>query len=162
VLFAAFSADKLSCGKKSGNKIVGTKAMRSRTTLLVVVPGLVVCVILIWLCSAIEGRDIIYEVEPPISVPEYRSDAARAIDAYERLMDQYMYLIEGNLTQLGSDVQRTFTKLDSIDGKLAGLSARMARIEQALGIEQPKPQAKNQSPSGGTDAKQEPKPEPTE
>jgi hypothetical protein len=73
-----------------------------------------------------------------------------------------MYLIEGNLTELGSDVQRTFTKLDSIDGKLAGLSARIARIEQALGIEQPKPQIKHQSPSVGTDAKQEPKPEPTE
>jgi hypothetical protein len=77
-------------------------------------------------------------------------------------MDQYMYVIEGNLIQLGSDVQRSLTKLDSIDGKLAGLSARMARIEQALGIEQPKPQIKRQSPSGGPDAKQEPKPEATE
>ena len=115
--------------------------MRSRN-LLVVAAGLVCCVVVVWLSTSIQGGEKTYEVRPQITLPEYRTDTARAIDAYERLMDRYMGLTERNLTGIGTGLKGVVKKLDSIDAKLTVLSARMARIERVLGIEQPKRPAK--------------------
>ena len=115
--------------------------MRSRN-LLVVAAGLVCCVVLVWLSTSIQGGERTYEVRPQITLPEYRTDAARAIDAYERLMDRYMGLTERNLTGIGTGLKGVVKKLDSIDAKLTELSTRMARIERVLGIEQLKRPAK--------------------
>ena len=109
--------------------------MRSRN-LLVVAAGLICCVVLVWLSTSIQGGERTYEVRPQITLPEYRTDTARAIDAYERLMDRYMGLTERNLTRIGTGLKGVVKKLDSIDAKLTELSTRMARIEKALGIEQ--------------------------
>lgn len=78
-----------------------------------------------------------YKVEPEITVPEYRDDTARAIDAYERLMERYMDITEKTMLKTGEDTQIVVGKLDAINSKLDELSARMARIEKALGIIQP-------------------------
>jgi len=48
-----------------------------------------------------------------------------------------MTLMEKNLSGINVDMRGVGKKLDSIDGRLAGLSARMGRIEKALGIELP-------------------------
>jgi len=109
--------------------------MRSRN-LLVVAAGLVCCVVLVWLSTSIQGGERTYEVRPQITLPEYRTDTARAIAAYERLMDRYMGLTERNLAGIGTGLKGVVKKLDSIDAKLTELSTRMARIEKALGIEQ--------------------------
>jgi hypothetical protein len=109
--------------------------MRTRN-LLVVAAGLVCCVVLVWLSTSIHGSEKKYEVRPQITLPEYRTDAARAIDAYERLMDRYMGLTERNLIGFGMDLKGVDKKLGSIDAKLTEISARMARIERVLGIEQ--------------------------
>jgi hypothetical protein len=69
-------------------------------------------------------------------LPEHRTDTARAIDAYERVMDRFINLTEKNLTGINTDVKSIAKKLDLIDCKLTDLSTRMARIEKALGIEQ--------------------------
>ncbi len=122
--------------------------MRSRN-LLVVAAGLVCCVVLVWLSTSIQGGEKTYEVRPQITLPEYRTDAARAIDAYERLMDRYMGLTERNLTRIGTGLKGVVKKLDSIDAKLTGLSARIARIERALGIEQPKRPVEKKAPPEG-------------
>jgi len=90
------------------------------------------------LCSSIYGSPANYEVRPEIRLPQFKTDTARVIDAYERLMDRYMGLIERNLTGIDRNVREVGEKLDSIDGKLARLSARMTVIEKALGIKQPK------------------------
>jgi hypothetical protein len=111
--------------------------MRMNKNLLSVTAGIVSCVVLVWLSTSIWGGEKTYELHPQVGVPEYRSDAARAIDAYERLMERYMDLTEGNLIRVGADVQSVIRKLDSIDGKLAQLSTRIARIEGALGLKQP-------------------------
>ncbi|MHC4622268.1 MAG: hypothetical protein ACYS4W_00020 [Planctomycetota bacterium] len=108
--------------------------MRSERGLLAIAAGLVCCIVLVWF-SVSAGVEKRYEIRPEISVPEYRTDAARAIDAYERLMERYMDLTEGNLMRIGAEVQTTVYKLDSIDRKLTRLSARLARIEKSLGIE---------------------------
>ena len=112
--------------------------MKTNRNLLAVVAGLVCCGVIVWFCTSLQGVEKSYEVQPQITVPEYRTDAARAIDAYERLMERYMDMTEGNLTRIGSDTQRIVEKLDAIDAKLTKLCARMARIEKALGLEQPK------------------------
>jgi hypothetical protein len=111
--------------------------MRTNRNLLALAAGLVSCVVLILLSTSIRGGEKTYELRPQVGIPEYRSDAARAIDAYERLMERYMDLTEGNLVGIGADVQSVIRKLDSIDGKLAQLSTRIARIEGALGLKQP-------------------------
>jgi len=90
--------------------------------------------VLVWLSTSIQGGEKTYEVRPQITLPEYRTDTARAIDAYERLMDRYMGLTERNLTGIGTGLKGVVKKLDSIDAKLAELSTRMARIEKALAI----------------------------
>ncbi|MHC4424089.1 MAG: hypothetical protein ACYSWR_05410 [Planctomycetota bacterium] len=113
--------------------------MRTKKHLLVVAAGLVCCVAVAWFSTSIQGGEKIYEVQPQITtLPEYRTDAARAIDAYERLMERYMDLMEMNVVRIGADVQGFNKRLDSIDSKLAELCTRMARIEKAFGIGQPK------------------------
>jgi hypothetical protein len=104
--------------------------------LLAVAAGLICCIMVVWLAPSIQGGQKTYEVRPHITLPEYRTDAARAIDAYERLMDRYMGLTERNLTRIGTGLTGVVKKLDSIDAKLTELSTRMARIEIALGIEE--------------------------
>ena len=113
--------------------------MKTSRNLLAVVAVVACCLIVVWLSTSIQGGQKTYELKPQIAVPEYRTDAARAIDAYERLMDRYMDLTERNLFRVGTDIQEVVRKLDSIDGKLTQLSTRIAAIENALGIEQPNP-----------------------
>jgi hypothetical protein len=117
--------------------------MKARKNLFAVVAGLLACCTgLVWVSTTTGGREEIYEVRPEVAIPEYRSDAARAIDAYERLMERYLDLTEGNLVRVGTDVHSVLNKLDSIERELTRLSARMGRIEKSLGIEQA--QAANQ------------------
>ncbi len=100
-----------------------------------IVAAIACCLIVIWLSTSIEGSQKTYEVEPQITNLQYRTDAARAIDAYERLMERYMSLTERNLFSLGTDIRDVIRKMDSIDDKLTQLCTRIARLEKALGIE---------------------------
>jgi len=110
--------------------------MRTNKNLSAVAIGLACCILITWFSTSIRGVEKTYEVRPQISLPEYRTDAARAIDAYERLMERHMDLTEQNLTKIGTDIQQIAKKLDSIDVKLTMLSSRMATIEKTLGIKQ--------------------------
>ena len=127
--------------------------MKTNRNLLAVITGLVCCGVVVWFCTSIQGVEKSYEIQPQITVPEYRTDATRAIDAYERLMERYMDMTEGNLTRIGSDTQRIVEKLDAIDAKLTKLCARTARIEKALGLEQTKRPAVKKSLSVETEEK---------
>ena len=115
--------------------------MKKNKNLLVVIVALTACLIAVWFSSSIQGVEKSYEVRPVISLPEYKTDTARAIDAYERMMNRFMSLTESNLIGINTDVKDIDKKLDSIDNKLTKLSARMARIEKALGIELPEKSA---------------------
>jgi len=120
--------------------------MRTKA-LLTAATGLAACVILFWFSKSIQGGQRTYEVRPEVAIPQYRTDAARAIDAYERLMDRYMGLTEGNLIRIETDLVTVVRKLDSIDRKLIGLSSRISRIEKALGTGEPKsPVSKKDEP----------------
>ena len=120
--------------------------MRVNRNLLALAAAVVCCTIVVWFSTSIQGVPKTYEVRPQVTIPEYRTDAARAIDAYERLMERYMDLTERSLLRVAGDVRDVVKKLDSIDHKLTGLCARIARIEEALGIEQPKPPTKDKPP----------------
>ena len=113
--------------------------MITNKKLLAVGAFVVCCVTVIWFSTSIQGGSKTYELRPQISIPQYRTDAVRAIDAYERLMERYMNLTERNSTRIGTDIKEVIKRLDSINNKLTELSARMARIEKTFGIEEPKP-----------------------
>ncbi len=110
-------------------------AMRENRNLLIAGAIILVCLVAATLATSIPGRGKNYEVETTINSPEYKTDAARAIDAYERLMDRYMGLSEKLILQAGGDCQAISAKLDSLDSRFAEISARLARIEKALGID---------------------------
>jgi hypothetical protein len=125
-----------------------TKALLTAATVLAA------CVILVWFSKSIQGDQRTYEVRPEVAIPEYRTDAARAIDAYERLMDRYMGLTEGNLIRIETDLVTVVRKLDSIDRKLTGLSSRISRIEKALGTGEPKSPVRKKGEFKSPDKKQ--------
>ena len=109
--------------------------MKQNRYLLVIGAVIVICLIAAAISTAIPENGKKYEVDTVVDVPEYKTDAARAIDAYERLMDRYMDLSEKLISQVGSDRQAVSTKLDSLDSRLADISTRLTRIENALGID---------------------------
>lgn len=112
--------------------------MRNKN-LLAVAAGLVACVLVVWSSKSIQGGQKKYELRPQVTIPEYRTDTARAIDAYERLMNRYMSLTERNLIRIETKLGNIVKKLDSIDRKLTELSARMTKIEKTLVTSQAKP-----------------------
>ena len=108
--------------------------MRTKKGIFGVAAAVIICVIVVWSAATIHGDDRTYELRPEVRLPEYRTDAARAIDAYERLMDRYMGLTERSMSGMGTDLRDVSRKLDSMDRKLDNITARMGRIEKALGI----------------------------
>ena len=112
--------------------------MKTNRNILAVLAVIIACSIVVWLSATLQGDQKTYEIQPHLTIPEYKTDLARVMDAYERLMERYMDLTEQNQSMVGTDLKYVVTTLDSIDGRLAEFSARIARIETALGIEQPK------------------------
>jgi hypothetical protein len=109
--------------------------MKSKRKIHIVFVLALVSVVGLWLSTS-TGRDRKrYEIETQVyGVPEYRTDAARAIDAYERLMDRHMDLTERGLLDVAADIQTVAARLDAIDARLTRFDARLARIENHLGI----------------------------
>ena len=133
----------------------------SRKNLFAVAAGLIACVLVIWSSNSIQGGQKTYEIEPRITLPEYRTDTARAIDAYERLMNRYMGLTERNLIRIEASLGNIVKKLDLIDYKLTELSIRMAKIEKTLESNQTKSsvgkEAQDKKETLGTKKKHQPK-----
>jgi hypothetical protein len=76
-----------------------------------------------------------YEMQTQVyGVEAGRSDTARAVDAYERLMERYMDQSEARFASLDARLACLDRTLAAVDAKLAALDSRLARIEQHLGI----------------------------
>lgn len=112
--------------------------MDTNKRLWVVSVGVVVGLILIWFSTSTHGGEKTYEVNTH-TLPEYRSDTARAIDAYERVMHRFMNMTDKNFGKVSADVKEIGRKLDAIDNKLTQLVSRIARVETALNINQNPP-----------------------
>ena len=108
--------------KRKGNK-----------NLLAVCTVLVVCVV-VWWASSIQGGVRNFEIKPEISLPESRTDAARAIDAYESVMNRLMDMTERNLAGINADIKDISRMLITVDLKLTDLSKRVSRMEDALSV----------------------------
>ncbi len=80
--------------------------------------------------SPVGGRT--YEVKPEVTVgiEPYKTDVVRIVDAYERLMDRYISIVD-------QDMNRAVGTLDTIEMKLDMINTRLERIERALDIPQP-------------------------
>ena len=112
--------------------------MKSNKRLTIVLALAGVCFLVLWLSASFGQSRRKYEVETQVyGVPEYRSDAARAVDAYERLMERYMDLTERNLFSVSTDVRTIAARLDAVHAEVASVNARLARIEKHLGIQPP-------------------------
>ena len=116
--------------------------MRTKKNLLAVAAALIVCGVAIWFSTSIQGGEITYEIHPEVAVPYGYTptiDTHRLIDLIERLTAQNQQAIQERLSKLNENLKGAVKKLDAIHAGLAELSERMARIEKALGIEQPPP-----------------------
>ncbi|MHC4239963.1 MAG: hypothetical protein ACYSUC_09460 [Planctomycetota bacterium] len=136
--------------------------MKTKKNLLAAVAILLCCGALVWCSASTHGHKKTYEIRPQVGVPEYRTDAARAIDAYERLMERYMDLTEGNLITVSMDIRDVVRKLDEIDGKVTQISARMARIEKALRLRPAAQRVKKRVPPEEVQEEPQQKPVPPE
>lgn len=90
--------------------------------------------VLVWFANSLNGGQS-YDVRPEISVPAYKSDAARAIDAYEKVMDRYMDISENNFRSMAADNAKVFEKLLELQTDIMQIDQRLGRIEKAMGLE---------------------------
>lgn len=105
--------------------------MKTKKTLWIGAAVIVCVIIAIVFSGSLQGGQHRYEVQPNLSIPEYKTDTTRAIEAYERLMDRYMDLTGSHLTTVGMDLRNIVTRLDSIDARLTELDTKLTKIEQA-------------------------------
>ena len=129
--------------------------MPRNRNLIMLSTALVCSVVMAWLCISIQGASS-YEIQPRITVPAYRTDTARAIDAYERMMERFIDMTGKDLTDIDTEVKGIAQTLHSVDRKLTELTGQMARIEKALGIEQPKKPVKKPTDTEKQDHKTTP------
>lgn len=111
--------------------------------------------VLIWFAGSLNGSQD-YDVRPEISIPEYKSDAARAIDAYEKVMNRYMDLSESNFKNIELDNRKIFEKLLEIQTDISRIDMRLERIEKAMGLD-PLPPVCTKVPPQGPAKKSAPK-----
>jgi hypothetical protein len=125
--------------------------MKTSKSLLGVVVVIVCGAVVVWFSASIQGSQKTYNLQPDLTIPEYKTDTAHVMEAYERLMDRYMDLTGSHLTTVGMDLRNIVARLDSIDARLTELSTRLARIERAVGIEDASEQSgeylRNKQPS---------------
>jgi hypothetical protein len=100
----------------------------------------VLCVVMIasGAMTLFGAEDKTYEIHPEIAMGPYQTETMHVMGAYERLMERYMNLVEGNLRDMSQGNKAAVKKLESIEKKLDALGVRMGRIEKELGIEPPK------------------------
>jgi hypothetical protein len=120
----------------------GVNMKKSKGALRIAAAVACLCGCIVWFGSGTNAAEKTYEIRPEDTLGSYRTDSARVMDAYERLMDRYMSLVEGKLTNMGTDAGHVVRKLNSIENKIDNLATRIARIEKALNIPQPKQAAK--------------------
>jgi predicted PurR-regulated permease PerM len=106
--------------------------MKTRRTFVFLTAIVLVCAAFFWLAAS-KGVEKTYEVH---TLPEYRSDTARAIDANQQIINRMLDDNHRNWLIMQNQLNAINSKLDKILGDLDNLSVRIARIEKKLGIEE--------------------------
>ncbi|MBE0537581.1 MAG: hypothetical protein IH624_18100 [Phycisphaerae bacterium] len=108
------------------------KKKKTKTAVVV----LIGCAAALWLGSLSGAANNRYEINADVPLSyQSPSNTVMVLDAYERLMDNYMSLVQSNLNAVSGDVSQSARQLTSIDRKLDSLNVRLARIERALSIQ---------------------------
>ena len=121
--------------------------MRRKSTLAAILVVLVSAALVSWSYDGAPHRSHRYEVRTSVRNPEVRSDAARAIDAYERLMERTLDLTHANLMSAQSELQTISHRLARLEVTVAELKASLGRIERAVGSAPPKADPATTPPS---------------
>lgn len=95
---------------------------------------LIGCALAIWLGSWTDAANKRYEIHPDLGMESPQTNTVMVLDAYERLMDNYMSLVQSNLNAMSGDMTQATKQLGSIDRKLDNLAVRIAQIERALNL----------------------------
>lgn len=96
-----------------------------------------------WLSSSNAGEISTKEYE--ISVPAMKTDMQRMVEAYERLSDQYLSLVQNQLNNMSANNRDVLTRLDRIERKLDELSGKVAALQAAMITAAPAPAAPAES-----------------
>jgi TolA-binding protein len=94
-----------------------------------------------WLASG-NAQQVSTSREYEVVVPEAKSDTQRIIEAYERLSDQYLSLVQNQLLQIATNDRDIATRLERLEKKLDELSVKIDAMQKpAAAPTTPKPAA---------------------
>jgi TolA-binding protein len=103
--------------------------MKSRKHRLIIAGIGILLVVFVFIASTIAERVTTREYE--VTVPAVKSDTQRMIEAYERLSDQYLSLVQNQLNGMTANNRDILVRLDRIEKKLDDLSAKVASLKPA-------------------------------
>lgn len=108
--------------------------MRYRRRIVLLSVGIIVLLVsAVWGVETLEKRSTV-EVRPVVRTPQYQSDAARAISAYERLMERYMSLTEANLIAAQTDNRELALRLARLETSLVRIEHKIDLLSHALNV----------------------------
>ncbi len=118
--------------------------MKTRRTFVSFIVIVLACAAFFWLAVS-HGVEKTYEVH---ALPEYQSDTARAIDAYQQMINRMLDDNDRNWGMMQEQLNTINGKLDKILSELDSISGQIARIEKKMGIEgtEDKPEEKEPRP----------------
>ena len=124
--------------------------MKSRKHRLIIAGIGALLVVFVFIASTIAERATTREYE--VTVPAVKSDTQRMIEAYERLSDQYLSLVQNQLNGMAANNRDILVRLDRIEKKLDDLSAKVAAMKPA-NVAPPAAPAKAAEPAVSAEAK---------
>jgi hypothetical protein len=139
--------------KKGKNKDINMKTRKTALfTVMIVGMGIV---IFGWLAPG-NAQQVSTSREYEVVVPEAKSDTQRVIDAYERLSDQFLSLVQSQLVQMATNNRDLASQLDRMEKKLDELSAKVDAMQKPAAPVETK--AVNPAVPGQTSIPQKPQP----
>ena len=80
--------------------------------------------------------------EYEVAVPPYKSDTVRMVEAYERLSDQYLGLVQHSLASMDANDRLLLQKLEAMDRKLDELTKKVDALSAPKPAETPPAESK--------------------
>jgi hypothetical protein len=91
------------------------------------------CVALLWSLAGAQNTKT-YEIRPQIPESLFKTESARAMDAYERMVDRTLELNARQLDAMDLNIKEVSKQLYRVEAKLDQLLDRSILVEYALGI----------------------------
>ena len=91
------------------------------------------CVALLWSLAGAQNTKT-YEIRPHIPESVFKTESARVMDAYERMVDRTLELNARQLDAMDLNIKEVSKQLYRVEAKLDQLLDRSILIEYALGI----------------------------